>query len=269
MGFFILLFLGLYIWISYGVILAARWIAKQLHGTPALWGSLAFLTMANLPFWDTIPVSLAHSQQCEAEAGLTIYKTLEQWQKENPNEVLYDNPEFSQARYFTKSIPNWRSPSSDRVYVLPNGTELSADYDVINHYMYTHIKFRNGSGGSWINQRFYSVEEKVMNVWHILYREERRIVDFKTRQIIAQEVDFYASPQEPDEEGFHPLYLFRGVGHCDRKDSKIQQKWIVNGDTFSSFKDKLRNLNQDKKHSPYVATLNEQCESKKYPKKYK
>jgi hypothetical protein len=248
MGFFILLFFGVYLCFACGVILAAIWIAKQLHGTPALWGSLAFLTMVNLPLWDRIPVSLAHSQQCEAEAGLTIYKTLEQWQKENPNEVLYDNPEFSQARYFTKSIPSyWSSKSSDKVYVLPNGTELRADYDVINHYMYTHIKWRDGSGGNWINQRFYSVEEKVMNVWHILYREERKIVDFKTRQIIAREVDFYASPKEPGDDGIDLLNILRGVGHCDKKNLKMQRKWTVNGETFSSFKDKLRNLNQDNK----------------------
>lgn len=43
-----------------------------------------FLIMYMIPFWDFIPTLVMHKHYCEAEAGLTVYKTLEEWVKENP-----------------------------------------------------------------------------------------------------------------------------------------------------------------------------------------
>jgi hypothetical protein len=46
--------------------------------------ALLFIVMYLIPFWDWIPTVLAHKHYCEAEAKLTIFKTPEQWDEENP-----------------------------------------------------------------------------------------------------------------------------------------------------------------------------------------
>jgi hypothetical protein len=35
-------------------------------------------------FWDAIPVSVVHRRLCEKDAGFVVFKTVEQWQLENP-----------------------------------------------------------------------------------------------------------------------------------------------------------------------------------------
>jgi hypothetical protein len=52
---------------------------------PAILASVSvFIVMYMIPFWDWYPTVRAHKHYCEAEAGLKIYKTPEQWDKENP-----------------------------------------------------------------------------------------------------------------------------------------------------------------------------------------
>ena len=48
-------------------------------------------------FWDHIPTVLVHKYYCETEAGFWVYKTPEQWKKENPGvmETLVDTNKSS------------------------------------------------------------------------------------------------------------------------------------------------------------------------------
>lgn len=83
-GLMILLALGAYLAVSALVIrLAARW-AKKRNRKPWLWGGLAAFAMYNLVFWDWIPTVVMHKYYCATEAGFWVYKTPEQWAKENP-----------------------------------------------------------------------------------------------------------------------------------------------------------------------------------------
>ena len=71
--------LGFVIAILFGVAYAKR------HGKRAwLWAMLAFLVVFLPIFWDWIPTVVAHKYYCATEAGFWIYKTPEQWNKENP-----------------------------------------------------------------------------------------------------------------------------------------------------------------------------------------
>lgn len=79
-------FLG-YLAIAIGVAVAATKWAKKYGRRPWVWGSLAAFVMYNLVFWDWIPTLVAHKYYCDKEAALTIYKTPEQWKKENPGVV--------------------------------------------------------------------------------------------------------------------------------------------------------------------------------------
>lgn len=48
------------------------------------WGAPAAFLMYLIVFWDHIPTLVAHKYYCKKEAGFKVYKTLEEWQKENP-----------------------------------------------------------------------------------------------------------------------------------------------------------------------------------------
>ena len=71
--------LGFVIAILFGVAYAKR------HGKRSwLWPMLGFLVVFLPIFWDWIPTVVAHKYYCATEAGFWIYKTPEQWNKENP-----------------------------------------------------------------------------------------------------------------------------------------------------------------------------------------
>lgn len=84
LGLMILLALGIYIGLSALVVWqAARW-ARRHNRRAWMWGGLAAFAMYNLVFWDWIPTVAMHKYYCVTEAGFWVYKTPEQWAKENP-----------------------------------------------------------------------------------------------------------------------------------------------------------------------------------------
>ena len=79
-----LLFFLLYLAVAVLVV----WLAvKKAHkrGIPGWkWGVPAALVMYLLMFWDWIPTAMMHDYYCSEYAGLTVYKTPEEWKQENP-----------------------------------------------------------------------------------------------------------------------------------------------------------------------------------------
>jgi hypothetical protein len=84
MGLVIILALGLYFAIAMGVIAWAVSYAKKNGKSTMRWGWGAALAMYLLVFWDWLPTVVAHKYYCATEAGFWVYKTPEQWKKENP-----------------------------------------------------------------------------------------------------------------------------------------------------------------------------------------
>lgn len=84
MGLVIIFFFLLYIAISAGVVWFFAKKAKQRGIAGWKWGVPAGLVMYLLVFWDHIPTLVAHKYYCDKYAGLTVYKTPEQWKAENP-----------------------------------------------------------------------------------------------------------------------------------------------------------------------------------------
>lgn len=84
MGFVIVVALVLYLMLSVAVVLGAiRY--SRLHGKSVKrWGWSAALVMYLIPFWDWIPTVVVHQYYCATESGFWVYKTLDQWMKENP-----------------------------------------------------------------------------------------------------------------------------------------------------------------------------------------
>jgi hypothetical protein len=50
-------------------------------------GILVAIVMYLLMFWDLIPFHVAHKYYCSSEGGFTVYKTLEEWEIENPGVI--------------------------------------------------------------------------------------------------------------------------------------------------------------------------------------
>lgn len=101
MGFVVVMLLGLYLLISISVVIWAVLYAKKNNKSVVRWALGATLGMYSLVFWDWIPTLLTHQYYCATEAGFWVYKTPEQWMRENPGvmETLVDN---SPQQY-----PNW------------------------------------------------------------------------------------------------------------------------------------------------------------------
>ena len=97
LGLAVLFAIGAYFFISLLVVrLSSRW-AKKRGRRGWVWGGVAAFAMYNLVFWDLIPTLLMHKYYCSTQAGFWVYKTPEQWVKENPG-VLEKLPAYDDGR---------------------------------------------------------------------------------------------------------------------------------------------------------------------------
>ena len=144
--------LGFVIAILFGVAYAKR------HGKRAwLWAMLAFLVVFLPIFWDWIPTVVAHKYYCATEAGFWVYKTPEQWMKENPGvmETLVVN----------------KSPA----LVSHEGNQDS------------------WIDAEMLNQRIKMVSKRNGPLFLYRWRWEGEWVDSKNNEVLARYVDFYTS----------------------------------------------------------------------------
>src|SRR5579885_373 len=151
-----LLAFGLYILISVVVVLWAIGHARK-HGQSAKrcgWG--AALVMYLLVFWDWIPTIVMHQYYCATQAGFWVYKTVDQWKKENPRviEMLVAN----------KGAPHRHQESND---------------GFINTF--------------YLNQRFNLISKYQGPLFLHRWIQEDELVDTKNNEVLARYVDFSTS----------------------------------------------------------------------------
>ena len=155
--------------------LTRNW-ARRTNRSPAKWGWIAALAMYLVVFWDWIPTIALHQYYCDTEAGFWVYKTVDQWKKENPGvmETLVAN----------KSAPPSRQGDT-------------------NNYTDTYS----------LNQRINRVVKQngplPINRW----RHEQLLIDAKTNQMLARYVDFSAS-QERQQAGWNGWKFWLGRRNC-------------------------------------------------------
>jgi hypothetical protein len=164
MGLIMLMFLAVYLLVSIWVTKKAAGWAKANNKKPWLWGGLAAFVMYNLVFWDWIPTVVTHKYYCATEAGFWVYKTPEQWKAENPGvmETLISN----------------KGQVSDHV-------EDGESFTLTSH----------------MNQRFIHITNLNGRLPFNRWRVETEIVDGKTKEVLAREIDFSTS-QERSEGGW-------------------------------------------------------------------
>jgi len=124
------------------------------------WGIGVFLLIFLPVFWDWAPTVLMHKYYCSTKAGFWVYKSVDQWNSENPGvmETLVDN---SPGKY-----PNWS-------YEKWNGMEIAAVNQRIGLLQKNHITTS-------------SETEFFLNVW----RWETEIIDRKSGVVLARRIDF-------------------------------------------------------------------------------
>jgi hypothetical protein len=160
MGFVIIVALGLYFLLSIGVVAWAVSYAKKHDKSTKRWGWGAALGMYLLVFWDWIPTVLTHQYYCATEAGFWVYKTPQQWLKENPGvmETLVDN---SPQKY-----PSWPKEAWNEKKV----TSINQRFGLLNT---NH--FSNSEEG-----------ELFLHQW----RWTNELLDKNTGEILARNIDF-------------------------------------------------------------------------------
>lgn len=158
LGLVVIAFIVAYLAVSALLVwLAARW-ARKRNRRPWVWGGVTAFVMYNLVFWDWIPTVVMHKYYCETEAGFWVYKTPEQWAKENPGvlETLrpYPNPKWGDVKLKGRNVDMF----NDRLGKLD--TRL------------------DGLGGLPIQ------------------RKDISIIDLTTQEILSRRVDFLSGPRQ-------------------------------------------------------------------------
>jgi hypothetical protein len=153
MGLVIIGALALYLLLSIVVVVAAVKFAKNNGKSSKRWGWGVALVMYLIPFWDWIPTVAVHQYYCKTESGFWIYKTLDQWKKENPGvaETLVAN----------KGAPTKR---------LGDMTNYIDTYN--------------------LNQQFDWVVTKTGPLFLNRWKWEKKIIDIKSNDVLARYVDF-------------------------------------------------------------------------------
>lgn len=150
------------------------------------WALLGFLAVYLPIFWDHIPTVLAHKYYCETEAGFWVYKTPEQWKRENPGvmEGLVAN--------------ELRTPSTHE-----------GDED-------------NWTNTFVLNQRINQVSKHQGMLPFYRWKYESALVDSKTNEVLARSVDFYTA-QIRAGGGWHGWKFWLSTDHCfSHKNSTAQ-----------------------------------------------
>jgi hypothetical protein len=156
MGLVVFAVMGLYLLISVLVVAGAVRYARTNRKSPARWGWSAALVMYLIPFWDWIPTVAMHRNYCEKEAGFWVYKTPEQWKKENPGvmETLVAN----------KGWPSRRE-------------ERDGGHEMLVTQLY--------------NERFNVIETKKDVSWLLpIIRVEESLIDVSTKEALGRLVVF-------------------------------------------------------------------------------
>lgn len=102
-GLVVVAVIAVYLVVSLMVVLWARSWARKRSFSPTKAGWLAALVMYLLVAWEQVPTYVVHKFLCVTKAGLRVYVTPEQWDKENPG--AFDKLVFTNERSKSEKLP--------------------------------------------------------------------------------------------------------------------------------------------------------------------
>ncbi|MEN8180785.1 MAG: hypothetical protein ABFS39_19495, partial [Pseudomonadota bacterium] len=175
MGLVVLAIMVGYLFVCWLISLLVASVVNEKGGNGKRWGHIIMGLLFSMIFWYALAVEVVFWSCCAIGQDMTIYKTLEEWKRENPGvaETLNPDPEVSQGIYLVKS------EGRKRFYRLPDGTELIAHYGWRKNYLYTDMQRSDGTILSWLNQRFAWQNISKNRPLNVVEKEER-IIDLKT-----------------------------------------------------------------------------------------
>jgi hypothetical protein len=125
---------GLYLLIIFAVVRVIKKWAIRHNKSASFWGALAALCMLSTIFWDLIPIYGLHYKQCSDNGGVNIYKSIDQWKKENPNIAETLMPENRKSftdgnitRYQLNQRFVWEISKTHLWHILYKKTEIILD----------------------------------------------------------------------------------------------------------------------------------------------
>jgi hypothetical protein len=171
-----LVFFALYGLVSVLVIRKAYAFTKGRYSKGWVGGWIVALVMYNLVFWDWIPVYVMHKYYCSTEAGFWVYKSPEQWIKENPEAVGMEWGVNEIKKH--KSIDENTSISwaSDRIYMEYTKTRSFNDQigrsehvlidDLTDEPLARAVEFTRGAGPNYLSSRGHWFRQ--FKIWLLL-----------------------------------------------------------------------------------------------------
>lgn len=184
MGLVVMVVMGVYLAVSAIVLSWAIDHAKKNGKSVKKWGWGAALVMYMIPFWDLLPTIVADQYYCAAESGLYVYKTLDQWKEQNPGVM---------GTLSIAHLPEQYRIGNDRNhqrYLLPDGTLLTARFDVRHRLMYVEYEKADGESGVQLNERLRKSHKHEGPGLIKLSRDEYELLDIKTNEPLAKTVNF-------------------------------------------------------------------------------
>ena len=158
-----LCYLGLSLWLAR---IFNRWARGEKHRFRYP-GGIVVLVMWLPVLWDAPLQEMKYRKLCREEAGLTVFKTPEQWDYENGGALRYLSP-VKDVKIVTVSEENYRIYMNERIYYdifnIPRGYGLiERRSDVVdgetNQVMLRHVDFDAGPlhhipkfGRIWMNK---------------------------------------------------------------------------------------------------------------------
>jgi len=80
---YIILFVAYFFVARTVVHFTTKW-ASNNNKSVRLWRIITIIGMLSIVFWDLIPIYGTHTYQCASNGGFSVYKTLDEWKKDNP-----------------------------------------------------------------------------------------------------------------------------------------------------------------------------------------
>jgi hypothetical protein len=127
-----------------------------------------FLAVYLPVFWDHIPTVIAHEYYCKTEAGFWVYKTPEQWKKENPGvaetltysslpRLRVDPDSGLQITYLNNRLETRRSPHRLRAVPVTVYTDVVVDLRS-NEVLAKHVGVGAGYGNMMVGSDWRSMK---------------------------------------------------------------------------------------------------------------
>lgn len=189
-GLAVLAVAGLYLLVSIVVVKSAISHARKNNKSAKRWGWSAALVMYLIPFWDWIPTVAVHQYYCATESGFWVYKTVDQWKKENPGVM--------ETLVHKKGAPSPFHRKGD-----------------MTNYADTYF----------FNSRFNWNVKRRGKLFPNRWRHEQELVDTLSQEVLARYVDFSTS-QEAPSAGWSGWKFWLSNDHCPSGQGNDSHMWL-------------------------------------------